>query len=184
MKFFRSYKTHLFSFALLVVGITLHYLKPVDSKTDHSAFTNWLESHLKQDNNTLSDELEKLSSKQAELEDVIKEASELVASNYDEFKLPIPKDGEHSSEDAYQQLITAWEHYQTSGNEMGKAVFVQNIKSHTVLPVDGSILSKAIQKNHSHFDFDKPIDFEYSESSIAKSHILSPLKSGTAIGAP
>ncbi len=184
MKFFRSYKTHLFSFVLLVVGITLHYLKPVENKTDHSAFTNWLESHLKQDNSTLSDQLDKLSSKQTELEEVIKEASELVASNYDEFKLPISKDGEHSSEEAYQQLITAWEHYQTSGNEMGNAVFVQNIKSHTVLPVDGNPLTKAIQKDQTHDDFDRPIEVEYSESSIAKSHILSPHKSGTAIGAP
>ncbi len=184
MKFFRSYKTHLFSFALLIVGITLHYLKPVDSKTDHSAFTNWLESHLKQDNSTLSDELEKLSSKQTELQEVIREASELVASNYDEFKLPISDDGEQSSEKAYQQIITAWEHYQTSGNEMGNAVFVQNIKSHTILPVDGSMFSKAIQKDQTHIDFDRPIQVEHLESSISKSHILSPLKSGTAIGAP
>ncbi|RNC84724.1 MAG: hypothetical protein ED557_07025 [Balneola sp.] len=168
----------------MVLGITLHYIKPADSETDHSAFANWLGSHLKQDNGSLADEIEKLSSKKAELEDVIKEASELVASNYDEFKLPISKDGESSSEDAYHLIITAWEHYQTSGNEMGKAVFVQNIKPHSVLPTDGNFFSKAVQKNLTHVDFDRPVDFEYSELSISKSHILTPLKSGTAIGAP
>ena len=185
MKMFRSHIARLSGFIMLTIGMVLHYAKPADSKTDHSAFTSWLGSHLKTQDHDVLDELESLSEEVGELETVIRKASELVFSHSDDFKLPVSEEGEESSKDeVYHLLLTQWNNYQSSGSGMGKAVFIQNIKPQTILPTDGHFLSSVLTKQSMHYDVDEVSDLGDHELASGNAYILSPLKSGTAIGAP
>ncbi len=186
MKMFRSHIARVSGFLMLMIGMVLHYAKPADSKTDYSAFTSWLESHLKTPDHTVLDELEALSSDNGELETVIRKASELVHTHSDDFKLPVSEgdDERTSKEDVYQLLLTQWNNYQNSGSGMGKAVFIQNIKPQTILPSDGHHFSSALNKRTLRYDVDEVSDIKDYELTSGNASILSPHKSGTAIGAP
>lgn len=170
---------------MLTIGMVLHYAKPLDSKTDHSAFTSWLGSHLKTQDHDVLDELESLSEEDGELESIIRKASELVFSHSEDFKLPVSEGEDDSSEDqVYHLLLTQWNNYQNSGSGMGKAIFTQNIKPQTILPTDGHHLSSVLTKQALHYDVDEVSDLGDHELTSGNAYILSPLKSGTAIGAP
>lgn len=185
MKIFRTHIARISSFFLLLIGMALHFAKPINNKTGQDAFTSWLGSHLKTQNDTVLHEIEALSENSSELETVIRRASELVYSHSEDFKLPVSENDEHSSEeDLYHLLLTEWNNYQTSGSGMGKAVFLQNIKPQTVLPSDGHYFSSALSKNALTFDLDHVTDLGSHELAAGNEYILSPLKSGTAIGAP
>lgn len=165
--------------------MVLHFTKPIEDKAGQDAFAFWLESHLKTQNDTVLDEIEALSNNSKELESVIREASELVLSYSDDFELPIANDSDESSkEDLYHLLLTEWNNYQNSASGMGKAVFVQSIKSQTILPSDSHFFSSAVTKKLTHYDIDQITDLNSHELSSSNAFILSPHKSGTAIGAP
>lgn len=183
---FRSHIARITGFLMLMIGMVLHYAKPADNKNDYTAFTSWLESHLKTQDHNVLDELEALSSDNGELETVIRKASELVHTHSDDFKLPVSESDEEgtSEEDVYQLLLTQWNNYQNSGSGMGKAVFIQNIKPQTILPTDGHQFSSVLTKRTLHYDVDKVSDFDDHELTSGNASILSPHKSGTAIGAP
>lgn len=185
MKFFRLHISRLTGVLLLTLGMVMHFAKPVEENTSHDAFTSWLSTHLKTQNHTVLDEIEALSTDSEELESVIRKASELVLSNTDDFELPISTNNESSSEeDLYHLLLTEWNIYQKSSSGMGKAVFIQNIKPQTILPTDTQFFSSAIAKNELHYDVDHNTNCGTVELTSATAYILSPLKSGTAIGAP
>ncbi len=185
MKIFRSHIARISGFIMLTIGMVLHYAKPVDSKTDHSAFTSWLGSHLKTQDLDVLNELESLTKDRGEIDDVIRKASELVYSHSEDFKLPVSdQNGESSEDEVYTLLLTQWNSYQNSGSGMGKAVFIQNIKPQTILPTDGHFFSSALTKNNVHYDMDEVSDLSDHERTSGNAFILSPLKSGTAIGAP
>ncbi len=183
---FRSHIARISGFLMLMIGMVLHYAKPAESKTDYSAFTSWLESHLKTQDHDILDELEALSSDDGELEAVIRKASELVYTHSDDFKLPTPETDDEgtSEENVYQLLLTQWNHYQNSGSGMGKAVFIQNIKPQTILPSDGHYFSSTLTKRTLYYDLDEASDLDDLELTPGNASILSPHKSGTAIGAP
>lgn len=186
MKMFRTHTTRISSLLLLLIGMALHFAKPANDKATQDAFTSWLGSHLNNENDSVLNQLEALSSETTELKNVILEASKLVLSNSEDFELPISGEGDESQapEDVYQLLLTQWQDYQNSSNGMGNAVFVQNTKPQTVLPTDGHFLSSAVTKRISDFDIDRSSEPYAFEETLASSFFLSPHKSGTAIGAP
>jgi hypothetical protein len=183
MKFFRSHIARMSGFIMLMLGIALHYANPQDSKADHSAFTNWLESHLKTPDENVLDRLDELSSQESDLDSVIREASELVTTYRDDFELPASQE-DASEEENYQVLLTEWKNYQTSGSGMGKAVLIQNIKPQTILPSDGHFLASALNKRSIGHQEPELSELYTQELSSGNSYILSPFKSGTAINAP
>lgn len=165
--------------------MALHIAKPVNEKANQDAFTSWLGSHLHVDNESVLNQIDALSSEAKELDTVIREASEIILDYSEDFDLPSSNSEKKSSpEDLYQLLITEWNNYQNSSNGMGKAVFVQNAKPQTILPTDANFQSQALSKTNIHFDVDHASDLVNTELSKSASFILSPLKSGTAIGAP
>lgn len=185
MKIFRSHIARISSFLMLMMGMALHFAKPIEDKAVQDAFASWLGSHLKTQNNIVLDEIEALSTNTSELESVIRKASELVLSHSDDFELPLSeKDQASSEEDLYQILLTEWNNYQNSASGMGKAVVVQNIKPQTVLPSDSQFFTSVLSKNSLHYDVDQVTDLGSHEFISGNVYILSPLKSGTAIGAP
>lgn len=183
MKFFRSHIARLSGFIMLMVGIALHYAQPLDEKADHSLFTNWLESHLKTQDLDVIDKLDQLSTQNADLESVIREASELVTSHRDDFELPVSNE-DSSEEENYQLLLKEWKNYQTSGNGMGKAVLNHTIKPQTILPNDGQLLKTALIKKAAPVEKPQLLELYTQELSSGNSFTLSPFKSGSAINAP
>ncbi len=170
---------------MLMLGMVLHVANPVEDNSTHDAFASWLGSHLRTQNDVVLNEIEALSNDSGKLESVIRKASELVLSHSDDFELPVSeKDTATSEEDLYHLLLTEWNNYQNSASGMGKAVFVQNIKPQTILPSDGHFFSSALTKSALHFDVDQVTDLGSHELASGNAYILSPLKSGTAIGAP
>ena len=185
MKIFRSHIARISSFFILILGMVLHFTKPIEENAGKDAFAFWLESHLKTQNSAVIDQIEALTNDSEELETIIRKASELILSHSDDFELPVSKrDSDSSKEDLYQLLLTEWNSYQNSTSGMGTAVFIQNIKPQTILPSDSPFNSTAITKASQHFDVDQITDINSHELSRSNSHFLSPLKSGTAIGAP
>tara|TARA_R110000868_G_scaffold259361_2_gene517160 strand:+ start:28882 stop:29394 length:513 start_codon:yes stop_codon:yes gene_type:complete len=170
---------------MLVMGMALNYANPIEDKAGQDAFAFWLESHLKTQNDVVLDEIEALSNDSEKLESVIRKASELVYSHSDDFELPTSESNDQTSEeDLYQLLLTEWNNYQSSASGMGKAVFVKTIKPQTILPSDGHFFSSVLTKRSLHFDIDQITNLGSTELVSGNSYNLSPLKSGTAIGAP
>lgn len=184
MKLFRSHIARLSGFFMLMLGMALHYAAPANEKSNQNAFTSWLGSHLKTQDDTVLSKIDALSEENLELEHLIREASKLVHTNSDDFELPVSDDTESSEEALYHVILTEWNNYNNSSSGMGTAVLVKHLKPQTVLPSDSHFLASGIQKNSSNFDLDLPFELYSQNSQISKSFILSPLKSGTAIGAP
>ena len=184
MKFFRSHIARLSGFLLLMLGIMLHHAKPTENKSGHAAFTNWLGSHLKTNNDGVIDQIDALNTQDGELEAVIRKASELVYDHADEFKIPGSDTDSSTEEDVYQLLLTEWNNFRNSGNGMGKAVLVENIKPQTVLPGDGYSFASTTAKTQPDVDTYRYKVSTAPDYTSSEQYTLSPLKSGTAIGAP
>lgn len=184
MKLFRSHTARFSGFLMLMLGMALHYAAPAKEKTNQNAFTTWLGSHLKTQDDTVLGKIDALGNEDSELETLIRKASKLVHTNSDDFELPVSDETESSEEALYFVILTEWNNYNDSSSGMGTAVLVKHLKPQTVLPSDSHFLAYGIHKNSSGFNLDLPFELYSQNSAISKSHILSPLKSGTAIGAP
>ena len=184
MKFFRSHIARLTGFFMLMMGMALHHTLPSDNESGQNGFTSWLGSHLKTQDDSVLDKIDELASGDHKLDDVIRKASEIVFTHSDDFELPVSDDNDATEEDLYKLLLTEWNSFRNSGNGMGKAVLIEHLKPQTIIPTDGHLLGYAITKTTPAFDvYDEFVHYNL-ELSPSESYILSPLKSGTAIGAP
>lgn len=184
MQFFRSHIARLYGFLLLLLGVALSNIAPTQQKHNHSAFTSWLEGHLRADDEAIQHELESIARHESELEVVIRKASEVVKSHTNDFKLPVSENSADTDEQVYQLLLSQWKDYQNAGSGMGKAVRVEPLKTHILIPVDGvNLASIPSKKPHSP---KLPAAFSELEENgtLAPSYLLAPFESGTAIGAP
>lgn len=184
MKFFRSHIARLTGFFMLMIGMALHHTIPSENESGQNGFTSWLESHLKTQDNSVLNKIDELATGEEELDKVIRKASEIVYSHSDDFELPVSDKNGTTEEDLYHFLLTEWNSFKNSGNGMGKAVLIEHFKPQTVLPNDGHLLGYAITKTTPGFDVYNEFALYNIELSPSESYILSPLKSGTAIGAP
>lgn len=184
MKFFRIHTTQSFNIGLLLVGLIFYFMKPVSSHSEHDAFAVWLQSNLKSNTNgNVADQIRGLSTANAELESVIREASALVKANADDFELPLDKQAQDENE-VYQVLLKEWKDYQNTSTGMGKAVIIKQAQPHSVLPVDGLTFGEKSLLQQS--------DISPSVLSTAFEHValpsfnyyISPLSGGMAINAP
>lgn len=168
---------------MVLVGMMVYHLKPLDSKAPHNAFTNWLEGYLKDPDAELEFKLRSLSSEEKALDDVIREASELVSDHRDDFDLPISEQEQDGS--PYELLLTQWKNYQHAGNGMGKAILLQPSKTLSILP--DHFLSLSGFSNVKSSALPKPLVL-YSNTgsgrSEAHSHLIAPHLGGLAINAP
>ncbi len=150
----------------------------------HEAFTSWLESQVKTQNDSgLRDRISQLSSHDEELESVIRKASQLVKSHSDDFEAPIAAHSGKEENEVFQLLLTEWNAYQSTSGGMGKAVIIENIKSPHALPNDGLALTNKATFEKEGIEHFEVSTTEYTESGFINHHI-SPLSGGTAIGAP
>ena len=137
MKFFRTHIARTLSVCFLLAGMVFYFMKPVSDNADHDAFTSWLQSNLKSNDNTsVVDQLKELSASPDELESVIRKASALVKAHAEDFELPVDAQSKDESE-VFHVLLKEWNAYQNSSSGMGKAVIIKQAQPHSVLPVDG-----------------------------------------------
>ncbi|MEX0719457.1 MAG: hypothetical protein WD059_02235 [Balneolaceae bacterium] len=182
MTFFRSHITRFTSTCILFAGIVFYFINPAGDKIQHEAFTSWLQSNLKtQDDSAVLDQINELSSLDEELESVIRKASVLVQNNLGNFKLPVTKDRDEN--ETFRLLLTEWNAFQNSNSGMSKALIIKNSKPHSVLPTDGlGYIGKAVAPQHT--------IIRLTESKSATEFLAtadfhtSPLSGGSAINAP
>ena len=108
----------------------------------------------------------------------------MVVSHATDFEFPIGEDQETSQELVFHLLLTQWNQIEHTEAGMKKAVLLETAKPHTILLNDVHLdYSNGVSQK-------KPISkannsqLTASGFSLNASHLLSPLKSGTAIGAP
>ena len=184
MEIFRLHITRIYGLILILAGIGLSSINISKQKVNHEAFTSWLETHLKNDESEAQKKLNYLTKHQLGTEEIIRRASQVVVSHPDDFTLPVGENEETGQELVYHLLLTQWNQFQYTEAGMSKAVLVETAKPHTILPHNGKLnnLDAILAK--------KPIPNSYkaqfSNSLVTpnSSHLLSPHKSGTAIGAP
>jgi hypothetical protein len=184
MKIFRSHNIQFFSTILLLAGMLFYFLKPVNNNGDDDAFTSWLQSHVKAgDNSHVIDQIQKLSNSDEQLESLIREASTLVRSHADDFKLPI-QTGNNDENDVFNVLLSEWTAHQNAHTGMGKSIILKQSHSFSVLPVDGFSLSGKVPTAVFLYTevFNKSILQDVFQSLIP--YQLIPLSGGIAIGAP
>jgi hypothetical protein len=183
MNIFRSHIARLYGFLLLLTGIALSFVHPMQQKENQSAFTTWLGSHLRSDYVNVHQKLKTIGRSEAELDEVIRRASQLVKSNSDKFEFPISGDQAQSEDDVYRLLVTQWNNYRTTGSSMGNAVRIEPVKSHSTPTFDSGLIASVSIKNSS-LIIPNLLSNKMESGTLAPSYILSPNKSGTAIGAP
>lgn len=164
----------------LLLGFILHFVRPVQYSAHQNAFTSWLDGHLKSDeNNDIRQQLRELSSEEADLEELIRKASEVVALHTEDFELPF---NSSDKDQVFNLLITEWNAYQSSSAGMRNAVIPEPSKSSAV-QLDVKPHSKATTASApdcSAFGF--PVLSSWD--TIIPPNTLLPLRSGIAINAP
>lgn len=163
-------------------SVFLYFLIPIHANNEHEVFTNWLQSHLKsQEENTLRAKITELPSPDEEIESLIRKASALVKQHTGDFVLPLP--GSENEDDVFRVLLFEWNSFQDLARGMGKSAIIENVKPNTCLPTNGLVFSGKISSG-----LKSPLSSaeEYREKEIRGSHsyYLTPFQSGTAIGAP
>lgn len=182
MRFFRHHILQLTGICAMLGSVFLYFLIPIHANNEHEVFTNWLQSHLKsQEENTLRAKITELPSPDEEIESLIRKASALVKQHTGDFVLPLP--GSEDEEDVFRVLLFEWNSYQDLAKGMGKSAIIENVKPNTFFPTNGLVFSGKISSG-----LKSPLSSaeEYLEKEIpgAHSYYLIPLHSGTAIGAP
>lgn len=183
MKFFRTYLIRFAGTIFLLSGFAFYFLNPVDNNRQHDEFANWLQSHLKTQNNSeVADKISEFSLSDEQFEVILLKASKLVQNHLQDFELPHKKDAADEDE-MMQLLLTEWNAFQDFSRGMGKAVVITNAKPNSILPTGTLAFSGKLSIHQPDLRLAEESGFEYIEL-VPSDFKISPLKSGTAIGAP
>jgi len=168
--------------AILVgVGFSLYMVQPVQANQSSQAFANWLSTMTKSANTAnLQQELQQLRTA-GHLGDTIKEASQIVSRNNDEFEFSFAES--MASQYLYDLLLIEWSQFQTE-NAMASVPTQQSAKVMISSSVDKIGANGIISTNLTAFDL--PV---FATSLLPNEHsmfvpALEPMVDCIAIGAP
>ncbi len=179
VKNFRTNITKSYSFVLILLGFVMHFAAPVQESKAHSEFTSWLDAKVKSEENaSVRLLIEDLADDEAELNEVIQKASDIVSENSDDFKFPFSE-----GEDVYRVIIDEWNAYQNSAAGMGKAVITENVKSNAVSQKEISTLKKSAE-TVSESCMNNLVGVEINWAILTGEVSHKPFQSGVAINAP
>lgn len=181
MKLFRSHISKVCIIGLLYAGLMLAVAKPVHAMQTNEAFANWLQSLAKKTPTAqLEQRLSSLKQSDPDLNKLIKQASEIISENDDDFNLP-----EGAAADNIQQiLLVEWNQYQ-SGNAMRAVPSTERVKPtlnpQQLHPVTPDLkVGGPVEK-----DFKRPSGTAILYSvPLSGAYLITPLVSSIAIGAP
>lgn len=112
----RSHITRITVIVLLFAGFSLYMARPAQAKQSSQAFTRWFGTLAKSANGVeLQQELNDLFKIDAQLDELIAKASQIVSRYDDEFNFPFSESS--AAQHVYQLLLIEWSQFQT-GNEM------------------------------------------------------------------
>ncbi|HET6528581.1 MAG TPA: hypothetical protein VFG39_07490 [Balneolaceae bacterium] len=112
----RSHITRVTVIVLLCAGFSLYMARPAQAKQSSQAFTRWFGTLAKSANGAeLQQELNDLFKIDAQLDELITRASQIVSRHDDEFSFPFSESA--AAQHVYQLLLIEWSQFQT-GNEM------------------------------------------------------------------
>lgn len=154
--------------------------KPASAKVENSAFSNWL-STFKKDSSSehLDSRLAELSQHSGDLEELIDEASNIIAEHNDDFEFPFES---KAASDLPQLLLSTW-HLNQHNDGMSAPLRYEVSKPHSILQNDFLQLAAGTSQVPTLQQSLKPISIKLTNS-LTKNHHISPLQSGIAIGAP
>lgn len=139
MNLFRSHIPRLYLTLTLLVSLAAHYLQPVNKPAKYTAFTTWLSTHLKNNQNeSVRHQIRELGNTAGALESVIRNASVFIETNADDFELRFSKT---NSDEIFRHLLSEWISYLDSQQGMAKGVIVTSPKPVTLLQNDSPVLA-------------------------------------------
>jgi len=178
-------RTHIARLTIVVLVLTsfgLYMAQPAWASQSKQAFTNWLSKRAKSlDERGLQKELDDLKKSSGHLENTIKQASQIVSRNNDDFEFTFAESG--ASDHIYELLLIEWSQFQTE-NAMASIPVQHIIKWQVPAKLDkagtktvGSLAKElAVSKT------------AISDSLLSISHVVAgnvvPMVGGIAIGAP
>lgn len=155
--------------------------KPVHAVQTNEAFANWLQSLAKKTHTAqLEQRLSSLKKSDNDLNKLIKQASEIISENDEDFNLP----EDAASDNIRQILLVEWSQYQ-SGNAMTAVPSTERVKptlaSQQLHPVIPDVQAAAPAKRNFKVHPVATVSFKVPASNI---YLITPLVSSIAIGAP
>jgi hypothetical protein len=178
-------RTHIARLTVAVLVLTsfgLYMVQPVWANQSKEAFTNWLSKRAKSLNeHGLQKELDDLRKSSGHLENTIKQASQIVSRNNDDFEFTFAESG--ASDHIYQLLLIEWSQFQTE-NAMASIPVRHIIKWQVPATLD-----KAGAQTVGSFAKELAVSrTPISDSLLSITHVVTgnvvPMVGGIAIGAP
>lgn len=168
-----------------MAGFMAHLLVPYSSQAKKTAFTQWLNHNVVSSGNEseveLRNTIKELPEQAGDFWILVQEASELVASNRDHFKIPVSTSNQTESHSKTGWLIEQWNMFQDQKSGFN-SVLVESLK---VLSnwIPQTLGVSGITGNPARHQFIIHKEFIYSASDILACTIQ-PLASGISINAP
>ncbi|MDX1671766.1 MAG: hypothetical protein R3211_05455 [Balneolaceae bacterium] len=179
----RSHSARFIAVGVVWIGLILSMAQPLKAGNSSRAFVHWLSSYLADTDSQLAREhIIHLNDSNADLPELIAEASKIINDHNGEFNFPFETE-DPSTDQLIHLLVLGWNQFQ-DGNSMGKAVSVHPVKT---------IFAKTVERDALHTPAAVDIDNSGEDLFVCADnagqqgiadHILTPMVSGIAIGAP
>lgn len=178
----RTYIMRLTTIAVICTGFGLYMVQQVQVNRSSQAFASWLDSKVKtSDNIGLQKELDDLRNSASDLDEFIKEASQFIKSNNENFDFSFAEST--ASMHFYQLLLIEWSQFQT-GNAMAGIPIPSVTKAFASIILDqkGAIGSAAAISLIPEYLWD--LDGYTADADEFFAMAMQPMTEGIAIGAP
>lgn len=183
MNFLRYKIIQRLAFSLLGLGMIAHFAIPLSTQAQKTSFVNWLSQNVITAATTQSDVRDSIRQLPYQTENfslLLAEASQLVANNQTDFRIPKQRKAEVPASNLGQWLIDQW----SAHNQHNKpnAVLPDVVQPYPKWTVQ-LVLFSALQNNSKPFF---SIDFKVQKETLQVifSRFLTPLLSGISINAP
>jgi hypothetical protein len=183
MNFLRYKIIQRLAFSLLGLGMVAHFAIPLSSQAQKTSFINWLSQNVVSETTAQSDVRVSIRQLPYQTEDfslLLAEASQLVANNHNEFRIPKQRKAEVPASNLGQWLIDQW----SAHNQHNKpnAVLPDVVQPYPKWTVQLDHFS-ALQ-NNSKLLFSSDFKVQSEILKVVFNRFLTPLLSGVSINAP
>lgn len=170
---------------LLMLGFLAHLIVPFSSHAQKTAFTRWLDHNIVASGNEseirLRNTIRELPEQTGDFWILVKEASELIASHQDLFKITVTNSHQTETQDRSGWLIDQWNNFQNQKSGFN-SVLVESVKSlSNWIPQYPDFSFDHSRSVYHQVHFQKELFFD---TAVAIEGNLQPLINGISINAP
>ena len=182
MKRLRSHIAQLLVVLLICTGLSLSWVQPAQANQSSYAFAQWLSMITHSAGATdLNKQLQQLKNTEGPLEDILKEASIILAKKGKAFDFPFAK--EHASWSLYSVLLVEWNQYQ-SGKAMANIPVQQNLNPLVPFHINKVEGMASGMSGGRHSVLLEYVTLQNTPETTGSPSSILPMSSGIAIGAP